>query len=39
MGNTVERKELECIKCIKYLAIEENHYIGHKNEEEKLKKE
>jgi hypothetical protein len=32
-------KELEPIKAYKYLGVEENHNVEHKNEKEKLKKE
>jgi hypothetical protein len=34
-----EIKELEPMKAYKYLGVEENHNIEHKNEREKLKKE
>jgi hypothetical protein len=34
-----EIKELEPMKTCKYLGVEENHNIEHKNEKEKLKKE
>jgi hypothetical protein len=37
MGNEI--KELELMKAYKYLGIEENHNIEHKNGKEKLKKE
>jgi hypothetical protein len=39
IGNTMENeiKELEPIKAYKYLGVEENHNIEHKNEKEKLK--
>jgi hypothetical protein len=41
IGNTMETeiKELEPMKAYKYLGVEENHNIEHKNEKEKLKKE
>jgi hypothetical protein len=41
IGNTVENeiKELEPMKAYKYLGVEENHNIEHRNEKEKLKKE
>jgi hypothetical protein len=32
-------KELEPMKACKYLGVDENHNIEHKNEREKLKKE
>jgi hypothetical protein len=40
IGNTMENeiKELEPMKVCKYLGVEENHNIEHKNEKEKLKK-
>jgi hypothetical protein len=34
-----EIKELEPMKAHKYLGVEENHNIEHKNEKKKLKKE
>jgi hypothetical protein len=34
-----EIKELEMMKACKYLGVEENHDIEHKNEKEKLKEE
>jgi hypothetical protein len=39
IGNTIENeiKELEPMKAYKYLGVEENHNIEHKNEKEKLK--
>jgi hypothetical protein len=39
IGNTIENeiKELELMKVYKYLGVEENHNIEHKNEKEKLK--
>jgi hypothetical protein len=41
IGNTKknEVKESEPMKACKYLGVEENHNIQHKNEKEKLKKE
>jgi hypothetical protein len=41
VGNTMENeiKELEPMKAYKYLGVEENHNIEHKNEKVKLKKE
>jgi hypothetical protein len=41
IGNTFENdvKELDPRKAYKYLGIEENFNIQHKNEKEKLKKE
>jgi len=41
IGNTFENdiKELDTRKAYKYLGIEENFDIQHKNEKEKLKKE
>jgi hypothetical protein len=34
-----EIKELELMEAYKYLGVEENHNVGHKNEKEKLKEE
>jgi len=41
IGNTFENdiKELDPRKAYKYLSIEENFYIQHKNEKQKLNKE
>jgi hypothetical protein len=38
IGNTMENeiKELELMKAYKYLSVEENHNVEHKNEKEKL---
>jgi len=35
----IDIRESELMKAFKYLGVEENHNIEHKNEKEKLKKE